>query len=168
MVDVEFTPADAPTSTAGERHEPSQIVAWVDRRERVLQGHAVHHRADRPLRPRQSARPLGLQRRPDVSVRPSHHDVPGLGASQARRTRSTASCSRTARDHGANPLSPTIRRSATTLTNNPNDPDPNRRPDYISCGENNLSHPFMRQLARAPLLPAVPAESTRTGARPTR
>ena len=52
----------------------------VDRgHDRQVRRHHLHHARDRHLRPRQPARPVRLQQRPAVALRPAHHRVPGVG-----------------------------------------------------------------------------------------
>ena len=51
--------------------------------ERQLRRHRVHHAGDRHVRAREPPRSVRLQHRPELAVRPAHHDVPGV-VEQAR------------------------------------------------------------------------------------
>ncbi|NVB81285.1 MAG: fibronectin type III domain-containing protein [Kofleriaceae bacterium] len=145
VVDVKFTPA-IPTSTGGERHESSQIVAWVEDTQGSYKGTVFitaqtgrYGLGNRPGRWDFNAGPMFPYGR-RISTFPvwAHRHKQGPLSDGSFNGVVFQNCCGTA----AGPPESDDPAFCETLSNDPTNPDPGRRSDYLFCGENNLSHPF--------------------------
>jgi hypothetical protein len=146
VVDVKLTPAVA-QSTEAERHEPSQIVVWIE--------DVAGNYKDTLFITAQTGR-YGLGNRPgrwDFNSGPmwpygrrittfpvwAHRHKQGPNPDGSFPGVVFRNCCGTV---GASPLESDDPAFCETLTNDPTNSDPFHRQDYLNCGENNLSHPF--------------------------